>query len=62
MVLGVEGENIRRVDPNEIKKVWLKFYDKGVRGHIEYPNIPAYELLEATAKRIPDRNAVYFFG
>ncbi|MEG9195414.1 MAG: long-chain fatty acid--CoA ligase [Candidatus Methanoglobus sp.] len=62
MVLGVEGENIREIDPKKIKKIWLKFYDEGVRYHIDYPKIPAYEILESTAKRIPDKNAAFFFG
>ncbi len=38
--LGVEGENIRDLDPGRIKKVWLRFYDRGVRSHVDYPKIP----------------------
>ncbi|MDI9643183.1 MAG: long-chain fatty acid--CoA ligase [Archaeoglobales archaeon] len=62
MILGVEGENLRELDPDKVNKIWLKFYDQGVREHIDYPVIPAYELLESTAKRNPNGNFVYFFG
>ena len=41
-------------------KPWLKFYDKGVPTHIDYPEIPLYEFLESAAKDFGSRTAIYF--
>jgi long-chain acyl-CoA synthetase len=41
-------------------KPWLKFYDKGVPSHIDYPEIPLYEFLEKAAKDFGGRTAIYF--
>ncbi len=62
MVLGVEGENIREVDPVKINRVWLKFYDEGVRANIDYPVIPAYKLLDDAAATDPNKICFEFFG
>ncbi len=59
---GVEGRNLREVDAGEIKRVWLKFYDKGVPDTIDYPVMPAYRILEDAASRYGDKVAVNFYG
>jgi long-chain acyl-CoA synthetase len=41
-------------------KPWLKFYDKGVPAHIDYPEIPLYEFLDKAAKDFGGRTALYF--
>ncbi len=41
-------------------KRWLKFYDKGVPTHIDYPEIPLYEFLDRAAKDFGSRTAIYF--
>lgn len=61
-MLGVEGKNIVDVDVKEINRIWTKFYDDGVRDHIEYPEIPLYKLLENSAQKYPDKVALIFFG
>ncbi len=59
-VLGVEGENIREVDVTKINRVWTKFYDEGVRANIDYPVMPAYQILEDAAASDPDKSASSF--
>lgn len=41
-------------------KRWLKFYDKDVPPHIDYPEIPLYELLDRAARDFGGRTAIYF--
>jgi len=41
---------------------WLKKYDTGVPQHIDYPNYPAYTLLEETAKKYPETPCTIFKG
>jgi long-chain acyl-CoA synthetase len=41
-------------------KRWVKFYDKGVPAHIDYPEIPLYEFLDRAAKDFGSRTAIYF--
>ncbi|WP_202319920.1 long-chain-fatty-acid--CoA ligase [Archaeoglobus neptunius] len=61
-MLGVEGKTIMEVDEKEINRIWTKFYDEGVRDHIDYPEVPLYELLQESAKKHPDKVALVFFG
>ncbi|MCD6493803.1 MAG: AMP-binding protein, partial [Archaeoglobaceae archaeon] len=61
-MLGVEGKNILEVSGNEINKIWIKHYDKGVREHVDYPEIPLFALLENSAKNYPNKIAVDFLG
>ena len=61
-MLGVEGKNILEVSGNEINKIWIKHYDKGVREHIDYPEIPLFALLESSAKNYPNKIAIDFLG
>jgi long-chain acyl-CoA synthetase len=41
---------------------WYKLYDKGVPQHIEYPPIPLFGLLEASAKKYPESPCTIFKG
>ncbi len=41
---------------------WLKFYDKDVPHHINYPRMPIYRILDDTARMFPDRTASIFYG
>jgi long-chain acyl-CoA synthetase len=45
-----------------MERPWLKFYEKGVPPHIDYPRIPLYQVLDDTAKEFPDLDAVIFQG
>jgi long-chain acyl-CoA synthetase len=45
-----------------MERPWLKFYEKGVPHHIDYPRIPLFRILEDTAKDFPDLEAVIFLG
>ncbi len=45
-----------------MERPWLKFYDKEVPHHIDYPRIPLYRLLDDTAARMPDAPCTCFFG
>ncbi len=61
-MLGVEGKNIVDVNGDEINKIWLKHYDKGVREHIDYPEEPLFVSLESSAKKYPQKVAIDFLG
>lgn len=41
---------------------WFKHYDKGVPFHIDYPEIPLFELLEESARKYPDAPCTIFKG
>lgn len=41
---------------------WFKHYDKGVPYHIDYPEIPLFELLEESARKYPDAPCTIFKG
>ena len=41
---------------------WLKFYDEGVPQHLEYPEIPLFGLLEASARKYPENPCTIFKG
>jgi len=43
-------------------KPWLKSYEKGVPEHIDYEEITMPEILDRTAGRYPDRDALIFQG
>ena len=45
-----------------MSKPWLKFYDAQVPEHLEYPEIPVYELLEKSAETFSDQPLARFFG
>jgi long-chain acyl-CoA synthetase len=41
---------------------WFKFYDPGVRKHIDYPSVPLFHFLEDSAQKYPNRPCVVFKG
>jgi long-chain acyl-CoA synthetase len=41
---------------------WFKFYDPGVRKHIEIPSVPLFHFLEEAAHNRPNRPCVIFRG
>ncbi len=41
---------------------WLKFYEAGVRAHLEYPDVPMHHFLEEAAATSPDATATIFGG
>ncbi len=45
-----------------MSKPWLKFYDKQVPEHLEYPEIPVYELLDQSARKFSGQPLARFFG
>ncbi|MDK2877131.1 MAG: long-chain acyl-CoA synthetase [Archaeoglobaceae archaeon] len=59
---GTEGKTLMELRPEDVEKIWLKHYDKGVRAHIDYPEIPLYALLEESAERYPEKPALIFYG
>ncbi len=42
------------------EKIWIKNYDKGVPGTIDYPEINVYEFLDNAAKDFGSRTAIWF--
>ncbi|MEM0331946.1 MAG: long-chain fatty acid--CoA ligase [Archaeoglobaceae archaeon] len=61
-VLGVENRHLSEISCENINRIWLKHYDKDVRGNINYPEIPLYKLLEDSASKNPEKTALIFFG
>lgn len=61
-MLGVEGKLITEISEEEINRIWLKHYDKGVRPNLEYPEIPLYDFLDNSAEKFPDKVALDFIG
>ncbi len=61
-MLGVEGKLITEISEEEINRIWIKHYDKGVRPNLEYPEIPLYDLLNNSAEKFPDKVALDFIG
>jgi long-chain acyl-CoA synthetase len=45
---------------DKMEKPWLKFYDPGVPGSIDYPSIPLHVLLKRSAEKYPDRAALIY--
>ncbi|HEY8489335.1 long-chain-fatty-acid--CoA ligase [Thermaerobacter litoralis] len=43
------------------EKVWLKHYPANVPAHLEYPEVPLYELLARTAREHPDLPALRYY-
>ncbi|MEG9194814.1 MAG: long-chain fatty acid--CoA ligase [Candidatus Methanoglobus sp.] len=59
---GSERKSIMELRPEDVERIWIKHYDKGVRDHIDYPVIPLYSLLEESARKYPDKPALIFYG
>jgi len=45
---------------NEIKRPWLKSYDKEVSHNLHYEQMPIYEYLDRSAQKYPQRPAIVF--
>jgi long-chain acyl-CoA synthetase len=43
------------------EKPWFKFWPEGVPRHIDYPEVPLFELLRRTAKEYPDHTSIVYF-
>jgi long-chain acyl-CoA synthetase len=41
-------------------KPWLKNYDPGVPSHLEYPQIPIFDLLRQAAEKFPEKACIIF--
>lgn len=44
----------------ELKMPWQKYYDLGVPQHYDYPEVPLYEFLEESNRRVPYKAAMIF--
>ncbi|AFV76564.1 acyl-CoA synthetase (AMP-forming)/AMP-acid ligase II [Thermus oshimai JL-2] len=44
------------------KRPWLAHYDPGVPSEVDYPKAPLYALLQESARRFPEKVAVFFYG
>jgi long-chain acyl-CoA synthetase len=47
------------VQPRE--KPWFKFWPEGVPRHIDYPEVPLFDLLRKTAEKYPNHAALVYF-
>ena len=45
-----------------MEKPWLKYYEEGVRAHLDYPDVPMQHFLEQDAAANPDDTATIFGG
>lgn len=45
-----------------MEKPWLKYYDQGVPGTMEYPDLNMYQVLQMTIEENPKGTATIFFG
>jgi long-chain acyl-CoA synthetase len=43
------------------EKPWFKFWPAGVPKHIDYPEVPLFDLLRKTAEKYPDKTAMAYF-
>ncbi|MEO0254111.1 MAG: long-chain fatty acid--CoA ligase [candidate division WOR-3 bacterium] len=44
-----------------MERIWIKFYDKGVKSDIEIPKVPLFHFLLETVKNFPEKDAYIFF-
>ncbi len=44
------------------ERPWLKHYEPEVPTHLEYPEVALHDLLAASARHFPNRDATIFFG
>jgi long-chain acyl-CoA synthetase len=47
---------------SDADRPWLKKYPPSVPPHLEIPNVLLHELIEASVRRWPDRNAFVYYG
>lgn len=45
----------------KLEKPWFKFWPEHVPKHIEYPEIPLFDLLKKTAEKYPNNTAIVYF-
>lgn len=50
-----------RKKKKKVEKPWYKFWPEGVPKHIDYPEVPLFELLRKTAEKYPDKTAIVYF-
>jgi long-chain acyl-CoA synthetase len=43
------------------EKPWFKFWPEGVPKHIDYPEVPLFDLLRKTAEKHPNHTALVYF-
>ena len=51
----------QQINQASAEKPWFKFWPEGVPKHIDYPEVPLYELLRKTAKEYPDHTSIVYF-
>jgi long-chain acyl-CoA synthetase len=44
-----------------VERPWLTSYPEGVPHSIDYPNVPLFQLLEASSREFPHRPAIIYF-
>jgi len=47
--------------PKKVEKPWYKFWPEGVPKHIDYPEVPLFELLRKTVEKYPEKTAIVYF-
>lgn len=45
----------------DAEKPWFKFWPESVPKHIDFPEIPLYELLRKSAREFPEKTAIVYF-
>lgn len=45
-----------------MERPWFKSWPKGLPKSLDYPEVPIFTLLENTARRVPKKKAVIFYG
>jgi long-chain acyl-CoA synthetase len=45
-----------------MERPWLKFYEKGIPPHIDYPDIPVSKILDDAVRDFPRNEAAIFLG
>src|SRR5712692_1982304 len=43
-----------------MERIWVKHYEPGVRATLDYPAVPLFTFLDASADKYPDRRVVVF--
>jgi len=49
-------------EPQKPEKPWFKSWPEGVPQHIDYPEVPLFELLRKTAQKYPNHTALIYFN
>jgi long-chain acyl-CoA synthetase len=59
--MSVKRKRKKEKEPEKAEKPWFKFWPEGVPKHIEYPEVPLFELLRKTAEKYPNKTALVYF-